>query len=145
MIWAADHRRHHRLVDQDEDPYDISKASSTPISAGSSFAIRPTPHSSGPKHLQKDQLVVWQHRYYVPLAILVGFVLPTAAGAIAGGWTGALGGFLLAGVTRIVFVHHMTFFINSLCHTLGRATVFQPLHRQGQHAYGLANFRRGLP
>src|SRR5262249_16943313 len=35
-------------------------------------------------------------------------------------WSSALGSLLLAGVTRVVFVHHMTFFINSLCHTLGR-------------------------
>src|SRR5699024_5377017 len=25
LMWAADHRRHHRFVDHDEDPYDISK------------------------------------------------------------------------------------------------------------------------
>ena len=33
---------------------------------------------------------------------------------------GALGGFLLAGVTRIVIAQHCTFFINSLCHTVGK-------------------------
>jgi stearoyl-CoA desaturase (Delta-9 desaturase) len=40
-------------------------------------------------------------------------------GGLWGGWTGALGGFLLAGVARVVCVQHMTFFINSLCHTIG--------------------------
>jgi stearoyl-CoA desaturase (delta-9 desaturase) len=30
-----------------------------------------------------------------------------------------LGAFLIAGVARIVFVHHMTFCINSLCHWIG--------------------------
>ena len=35
-------------------------------------------------------------------------------------WTGALGGFLIAGVARIVVAQHCTFFINSLCHTVGR-------------------------
>jgi stearoyl-CoA desaturase (delta-9 desaturase) len=33
---------------------------------------------------------------------------------------GALGGFLIAGVTRIVIAQHCTFFINSLCHTVGK-------------------------
>ena len=28
--------------------------------------------------------------------------------------------FLMAGMARVVFVQHMTFFINSLCHTIGR-------------------------
>jgi len=35
-------------------------------------------------------------------------------------WVGALGGFLIAGVARIVVAQHCTFFINSLCHTVGR-------------------------
>src|SRR6185312_3004705 len=55
-----------------------------------------------------------------PIAILMGFVLPTALGWMVGGWWTALGSLLIAGVARVVFVHHMTFFINSMCHTLGR-------------------------
>jgi HAD superfamily hydrolase (TIGR01509 family) len=35
-------------------------------------------------------------------------------------WQGALGGFLIAGVLRVVVVQHSTFFINSLCHTIGK-------------------------
>jgi stearoyl-CoA desaturase (delta-9 desaturase) len=35
-------------------------------------------------------------------------------------WIGALGGFLIAGIARIVVAQHCTFFINSLCHTVGR-------------------------
>ena len=62
---------------------------------------------------------MWQHRHYVPIAILTAFALPTALGWWYGGASAALGAFLIGGVARIVFVHHMTFFINSLCHTLG--------------------------
>src|SRR6185503_15819710 len=53
-------------------------------------------------------------------ALLIGFGLPAFLGWIYSGWLGALGSFLIAGVARVVFVQHMTFFINSLCHTLGR-------------------------
>jgi len=35
-------------------------------------------------------------------------------------WTGALGGFLIAGIARIVVAQHCTFFINSFCHMIGR-------------------------
>lgn len=120
LNWAADHRRHHRMVDQDEDPYDISKGFFHAHIGWILFRHPPETSLVWAKDLQKDRLVVWQHRYYVPIALFVGFALPMAAGWVAGGWSAALGSFLLAGVTRIVFVHHMTFFINSLCHTLGR-------------------------
>ena len=45
--------------------------------------------------------------------------LPALIGFLMGGGIGALAGFLIAGVARLVMVHHMTFFINSLCHTIG--------------------------
>ncbi|MHC1765698.1 MAG: acyl-CoA desaturase [Verrucomicrobiia bacterium] len=120
LIWAADHRRHHRFVDHDEDPYDISKGFFHAHIGWILFRYPPDTSLVWAKDLQKDRLVVWQHRYYVPLAIVVGFLLPTFLGWVTGGGPGAIGGFLLAGVTRVVLVHHMTFFINSLCHTVGR-------------------------
>jgi len=61
-----------------------------------------------------------QERFYLPLAIGAGFILPALLGGLHGGWIGALGGLLLAGVARVTAVQHMTFFINSLCHTIGR-------------------------
>jgi stearoyl-CoA desaturase (delta-9 desaturase) len=36
-----------------------------------------------------------------------------------GGMIGALGGFLVVGALRVVLVQQSTFFINSLCHTIG--------------------------
>jgi stearoyl-CoA desaturase (delta-9 desaturase) len=120
LRWAADHRRHHRLVDHDEDPYAISKGFFHAHVGWILFRHPPDTSLVWAKDLQHDRLVAWQHRYYVLIAVLMGFGLPTALGWIAGGWSSALGSLLLAGVTRVVFVHHMTFFINSLCHTMGR-------------------------
>jgi stearoyl-CoA desaturase (delta-9 desaturase) len=120
MHWAADHRRHHRHVDGDEDPYDISKGFFHAHIGWVLFRHPPDTSLVWAKDLQRDRLVVWQHRYYLPIAILMGFALPMALGWLAGGAATALGSFLLAGVTRVVFVHHMTFCINSLCHTFGQ-------------------------
>jgi hypothetical protein len=36
------------------------------------------------------------------------------------GWVGALGGFLIGGVAKVVVLQHCTFLINSACHTIGR-------------------------
>ena len=117
---AADHRRHHKFVDQEDDPYDITKGFFHAHIGWTLFKLKPNTPMDNVADLERDRLVCWQHRYYLPLAILVSFGLPSVIGLAWGGWPAALGSFLIAGVARIVFVHHMTFFINSLCHTLGR-------------------------
>jgi stearoyl-CoA desaturase (delta-9 desaturase) len=120
LHWAADHRRHHKFVDQEDDPYDITKGFFHAHIGWILFKLKPDSRLDNVADLQEDRLVRWQLRYYYLVAILTGFVLPTAIGWVWGGWPAALGGFLVAGVARVVFVQHMTFFINSLCHTIGR-------------------------
>ncbi len=119
LRWCADHRRHHKHVDHDEDPYDINKGFFHAHMGWILFRVNEPSPMSWVKDLQKDKLVMWQHRNYVSIAVFVSFILPAALGYLWNGWVGALGGLLIAGVARVVFVHHMTFFINSLCHTLG--------------------------
>jgi stearoyl-CoA desaturase (delta-9 desaturase) len=46
--------------------------------------------------------------------------LPAILGYAWGGWSAALGAFLIAGVARVVFLQHCTFCINSLCHWIGK-------------------------
>lgn len=119
LVWCADHRRHHKFVDHDDDPYDISKGFFHAHIGWLLFRTGPDTPLTWVRDLQKDRLAVWQHNYYVPLAFGVSFVLPTLIGFLVGGWVAALGAFLIAGVARVVFVHHMTFCINSLCHWIG--------------------------
>lgn len=119
LIWAADHRRHHKFVDHDDDPYDITKGFFHAHIGWLLFRTNPDTPLTWVRDLQKDRLLVWQHRFYVPLAFLMGFGAPALIGYCFGGGQAALGSFLLAGVARIVFVHHMTFCINSLCHWIG--------------------------
>lgn len=120
LMWVSDHRRHHKHVDHDDDPYDISKGFWYAHIGWILFKLDPEPPLDNVADLRKDKLVMWQDRYYLPLAIGVGFLVPAALGFMHGGWMGALGGFLLGGVARVTAVQHMTFFINSLCHTIGR-------------------------
>ena len=51
---------------------------------------------------------------------MISFVLPTLAGLVWDGWVGALGGFLIGGVAKVVVLQHGTFLTNSACHTFGR-------------------------
>jgi stearoyl-CoA desaturase (delta-9 desaturase) len=63
---------------------------------------------------------MWQHKHIHLLAVLVSLGLPTVLGALWDGWIGALGGFLVGGVAKVVVIQHGTFLINSACHTFGR-------------------------
>lgn len=127
LDWSADHRTHHKHVDHDEDPYDISKGFFWAHMGWLMFKLRPEHPHTNVNDLLKEKLVMWQHRHVQKIAFLVGIVGPTILGALHHHfftelpmWQGALGGFLIAGVLRVVVVQHSTFFINSLCHTIGR-------------------------
>ena len=120
LEWCSDHRRHHKHTDDDEDPYNIQR--------GFFFAhmgwimMRPIGGESpltNVNDLKRDPLVRFQHKWWAAIGILVGFGLPALIGYLFEGGIGAASGLLIGGVTRLVAVHHMTFFINSLCHTLG--------------------------
>lgn len=119
LCWSADHRRHHKFVDHDDDPYDISKGFFHAHIGWLLFRTGPDTPLTWVRDLQKDRLAWFQHRFYVPLAFLAGFGTPALIGYLWGGANAALGAFLISGVARIVFVHHMTFCINSLCHWIG--------------------------
>jgi len=120
LLWASDHRQHHKHVDHQEDPYDITKGFFHAHIGWLLFKLRPQPPFDNVTDLRKDSLVMWQHRHIHFLAVLVSFVLPTLIGAVWDGWVGALGGFLIAGVAKVVVLQHGTFLINSACHTVGR-------------------------
>jgi len=119
LCWSADHRRHHKFVDHDDDPYDISKGFFHAHIGWLLFRTGPDTPLTWVRDLQNDKLACWQHKHYVPLAMIMGFLVPALIGFAVGGWTAALGAFLLAGVARTVVVHHSTFCINSLCHWIG--------------------------
>ena len=120
LEWCSDHRRHHKHTDKHDDPYNIQKgffhAHIGWIMFRSAGAEVPQTNDND---LKSDPLITWQHKYWAPLGILVGFGLPTLIGFLFEGGIGAAAGFLIGGVARLVAVHHMTFFINSLCHTFG--------------------------
>jgi stearoyl-CoA desaturase (delta-9 desaturase) len=116
LKWCADHRVHHRHVDEEKDPYNINKGFFWAHIGWIFYKETQTETNHYPKDLLGDKLVMWQHRNYLWIAVAMGLVLPTVIGYFLGS---ALGGLALAGVARLVFVHHCTFFINSLCHIVG--------------------------
>ncbi len=119
LDWCSDHRKHHKHVDHEDDPYDISKGFMWAHIGWLLFKLSPEQPMDNVNDLRRDKIVMWQHRWCIPMAFIVGFGLPTLLGFAWNGAAGALGGFLLAGVFRVFAVQHSTFFINSMCHTVG--------------------------
>lgn len=120
LWWASSHRRHHKHVDQDDDPYDINKGFFWAHIGWLLFKLRPEPPINNVRDLERDPLIMFQHRHVNLLATIMGFGLPTLIGALWYGTVqGAVASFLISGALRIVAVQHATFFINSLCHTIG--------------------------
>jgi len=118
LNWASDHRYHHRYVDKAEDPYNILKGGLY-AHMGWIFFKDTRDHErrfENVPDLMKDPLVMWQHRWYLPLVVIFTFALPTWIGLIGGR---PVGGLLWGGFLRVVLVHHTTFFINSLAHLYG--------------------------
>jgi len=119
--WVSDHRRHHKHVDHEEDPYNITKGFWHAHIGWIMFKPKIDPPMDNVKDLANDPMVMWQHRWWLHLGALIGFGIPILAGYfLDGGLIGALGGFLIGGVARLVAMHHGTFFINSLCHYIGK-------------------------
>ena len=118
LIWASQHRTHHRFVDDvDRDPYSAKRGF---WFSHIGWILRNYPSGendfTNARDLERDPMVAFQHRWYVPLAVGLNFGIPLAFGLISGDVIGAL---LLGGVLRLVVNHHFTFFINSLAHMWG--------------------------
>ncbi len=116
--WCAGHRTHHLHVDDvDRDPYSARRGF---WFSHIGWMLRAYPSGRNDfaniPDLKKDRMLAFQHRYYVPLAIAANVGLPVAAGLVFGDVWGML---ILAGVLRLVWSHHVTFFINSLAHMWG--------------------------
>ena len=110
LIWASTHIKHHATTDTDEDPH-------SPLEGFfhahigwmlSDYEVQPEIYG---KWLLKDPIVMFMSKTFAFWAVL-GFVIPY----LLGGWTGVLWG----GVVRVFLTHHVTWSVNSVCHTFGR-------------------------
>jgi stearoyl-CoA desaturase (delta-9 desaturase) len=129
--WVANHRKHHQFSDEPGDPH------SPHVDHGKGWrgALRGLAHAHlgwifsdqelaseerYAKDLLADPVVRFVDRTFL-LWVLVGLAFPFALGfALTGSIAGGLTGLLWGGAVRILFLHHATFSINSLCHFFGR-------------------------
>ena len=115
LNWCSDHRRHHKKLDTKDDPYSITEGF---LHAHIGWVVKKNDYKiDGVDDLKEKSSVKFQTKYYWSMALLLSFVIPFLIGLLFGR---PFGGFLWGGVLRVTLVHHFTFFINSLCHFIGK-------------------------
>jgi stearoyl-CoA desaturase (delta-9 desaturase) len=126
--WVADHRRHHAFSDREGDPHSPWRYGETiPALArglwwahtGWLFDVEQTPRSKYAPDLLADTDLQKVDRAF-PLIVAGSMLLPALVGGLwSMSWQGALTAFFWASLVRVSLLHHVTWSINSICHTIG--------------------------
>lgn len=126
--WVYDHRIHHRHTDTPGDPHSPVWWGSCRLGAVSGFLhahclwlFRPRAAVDGHvvRDLAEDGVLVRLDQA-APLIVLAGLLLPGCLGAIVEPTPmGFLKGALWGGAVRMFLLNHVTWSVNSVCHTLG--------------------------
>lgn len=122
--WSADHRKHHAYTDSDKDPYSASMGI---LWSHFLWVLFDTPRAIvSPPSLKQEfpnvldliqnPILRWQHRVYFIVGPVLSFLIPIGIGLLVHDFWNYL---LIAGIGRILFTYHSTFFINSLAHFWG--------------------------
>jgi stearoyl-CoA desaturase (delta-9 desaturase) len=110
--WARGHRAHHRYTDTELDPYNAHKGFWYSHIGWMLLKPRRRPGVADVSDLSKNPVIRWQHKHYLKLVTLMTFVIPTVVPWLL--WEDARGGYIYAGILRLVFVHHVRRTLSSL-------------------------------
>ncbi|GAA0945410.1 acyl-CoA desaturase [Actinocorallia libanotica] len=128
MHWVADHRRHHKFSDKEGDPHspwkygDDAKALFKGLiwsHYGWLYASKATNVDKYCKDLQADKDMVRIHHSFAGI-VAATYLLPAVIGGlVTWSWAGFFTALFWAGLVRVTLVQHVTWSINSICHTFG--------------------------
>jgi stearoyl-CoA desaturase (delta-9 desaturase) len=104
--WARAHRAHHRYTDTDLDPYNAHKGLFYAHIGWLIVKPRRKPGPADVSDLRSNPVVIWQHKYYLPIAFTMAIVVPTAVSGY--GWGDWRGGFVWAGLIRLAVGQHVS-------------------------------------
>src|SRR5450755_3101467 len=128
ITWVADHRRHHKFSDKEGDPHspwrygeDWKALSKGLLYAHIGWLFDPnmTSQEKFSPDLLADKRVKGVDGWF-PGLVAVTLLLPALIGGLWGlSWQGALTAFFWGSLVRVALLHHVTWAINSICHTFG--------------------------
>jgi len=129
LTWVADHRRHHKYSDKEGDPHSPWRFGTDwkALIKGLIFAHigwmfdanRTSQEKFCPDWLA-DRDIVRVSRSFSWLTAASLLVPALIGGLWAWSWVGAVTAFFWASLVRVAFLHHVTWSINSICHTFGK-------------------------
>jgi stearoyl-CoA desaturase (Delta-9 desaturase) len=114
--WAGDHKMHHFYTDSNKDPYNIKEGF---WYAHFFWMLRKLEYSAPENltcELRKNKLVMFQHKYYYPIAFFLNILFGLITGYI---YQDYLGAFTFLVLLRLFLGHHATWSINSIAHYFG--------------------------
>jgi stearoyl-CoA desaturase (delta-9 desaturase) len=129
--WVATHRRHHIFSDQPGDPHSPHRYGERggALVRGLAFShvgwLFVSDASSAGRYapdMLRDRDIQRIDRLF-PILAMASVAVPFGIGyLLSGTLAGALAALLWAGLVRMALLHHVTWSVNSLCHTFGRRT-----------------------
>ena len=130
ITWVADHRRHHKYSDKDGDPHSPWRfgTDAKALAKGLAFAHVGWMFEGDVTSEEKfcpdwlaDSDISAISRWFPGLVAASLLAPPLIGGLWSMSWQGAATAFFWATLVRIAFLHHITWSINSICHTFGKA------------------------
>jgi stearoyl-CoA desaturase (delta-9 desaturase) len=128
LVWVADHRRHHKYSDREGDPHspwrfgtDVRALTKGLVYAHVGWLF--DPNRTSQQKFCPDLLADRTMRRIseaFPLWAAVSLFGPALIGGLwSMSWLGAFTAFFWASLVRVCLLHHVTWSINSVCHTFG--------------------------
>jgi stearoyl-CoA desaturase (delta-9 desaturase) len=126
--WVADHRRHHAYSDEEGDPHSPWRYGNSfrglskglwHAHVGWLFDVEQTDQARFAPDLLADKDIARVSRLF-PWLVAASLLAPAVLGGLIT-WSigGALSAFFWASLVRVAVLHHVTWSINSICHTWG--------------------------
>ena len=128
ITWVSDHRRHHKYSDKEGDPHSPWRYGEDwkALSKGLLYAHIGwlfDPNKTSQEKFSPDLLAdrrIKKVDGWFPGLVAVTLLLPPLIGGLWGmSWQGAVTAFFWASLVRVALLHHVTWAINSICHTFG--------------------------
>src|SRR5712691_1300028 len=129
LIWVSDHRRHHKYSDKEGDPHSPWRFGTDlkALTKGLAWAHMGwlfDRNATSPQKFSPDWLadpdICKVNRLFVALVGVTLLAPALIVGLWTMSWQGAVIAFFWAGLVRVSFLHHVTWSINSICHTFGK-------------------------
>ncbi|MQA87411.1 MAG: acyl-CoA desaturase [Streptosporangiales bacterium] len=128
IFWVAEHRRHHKYADREGDPHSPWRFGEDwkALTKGLYYAHigwlftpeRTSRHRFAPD-LVADRGIRRISQTFVLWSAVSLLLPPLVGGLVSLSWQGALTAFFWASLVRVGLLHHVTWSINSICHTFG--------------------------